>query len=60
MEQNLNPVISISEKDRARTVNTLLTEKLQVMTIQLAVLLKRNFPNALFSLNVQGNALTLM
>ena len=44
-----NPVTSISEKDRARIVNTLLKVKLQGMAIQLASLLERNF--ALFSGN---------
>ena len=44
---------SISEKDWARIVNILLNIKLQVMAIQFASLLERNF--ALFSGNFQSN-----
>ena len=35
MEQNLNPVTSISGKDRVRIMNILLRVKFQVMAIQL-------------------------
>ena len=48
-KRNLNPVTSISEKDRARIVNIFLKLELQGMAIQLASLLERNF--ALFSGN---------
>ena len=56
MERKLDPVASISEKDRVRIENTLLKVKLQVVTIQLEVLLKRNFRDALFSGNFQSNS----
>ena len=55
MEQNLNPIISISEKKRTRTVNTLLKVKLQAMIIQLAALLNRNFRHERFSENFLSN-----
>ena len=55
MKQNVNSDKLISEKDKVRIVNTLFKVKLQVVTIQLAALLKRSFPNANFSQNFQSN-----
>ena len=50
-----NPVISISEKDRIRTVSRLFKVKLQAVVIQRSALLKRNFSYVLFSRNFQIN-----
>ena len=50
-----NPVISISEKDRIRTVSRLFKVKLQAVVIQRSALLKRNFSFVLFSRNFQIN-----
>ena len=53
-KQNINLVKLISEKDRIRTMNILFKVKLQVLVIEFAALLKRCFPNALFSRNFES------
>ena len=59
MKPNITLVTLISEKDKARIVNTLFKAKLLTLVGQLATLLKRNFPYALFYVNFHSNRSSL-
>ena len=55
MKPNITPVTLISEKDKARIMNTLFKTKLLALVGQLADLLRSNFLCALFPGNYQSN-----
>ena len=54
-KRNITPVTLIGEKEKARIVNTLSKLNLLAQVVQLAALIKRNFPCYLVSGNLQSN-----